>query len=85
MSYDAVIIGSGPNGLAAGITLAQAGKRAVLVEAKGEIGGGMRSAELTLPGFVHDVCSAIHPLAMASPFFAKLRLENFGLDWIEPE
>ncbi len=85
MSYDAVIIGSGPNGLAAGITLAQAGKRAVLFEAKGEIGGGMRSAELTLPGFVHDVCSAIHPLAMASPFFAKLRLENFGLDWIEPE
>ena len=85
MSYDAVIVGSGPNGLAAGITLAQAGKRAVLFEAKGEIGGGMRSAELTLPGFVHDVCSAIHPLAMASPFFAKLRLDNFGLDWIEPE
>ena len=85
MSYDAVIVGSGPNGLSAGITLAQAGKKVLLLEARDEIGGGMRSAELTLPGFVHDVCSAIHPLAMASPFFAKLRLENFGLEWIEPK
>ena len=85
MSYDAVIVGSGPNGLSAGITLAQAGKKVLLLEAQNQIGGGTRSAELTLPGFVHDVCSAIHPLAMASPFFAKLRLENFGLEWIEPE
>ena len=84
MSYDAVVVGSGPNGLAAGITLAQSGKRVLLLEARDQIGGGMRSAELTLPGYVHDVCSAIHPLAMASPFFANLRLENFGLEWIEP-
>ena len=85
MSYDAVVVGSGPNGLAAGITLAQSGKRVLLLEARNQIGGGMRSAELTLPGYVHDVCSAIHPLAMASPFFANLRLENFGLEWIEPD
>ena len=84
MSYDAVVVGSGPNGLAAGITLAQSGKKVLLLEARNQIGGGMRSAELTLPGYVHDVCSAIHPLAMASPFFANLRLENFGLEWIEP-
>ena len=85
MSYDAVIVGSGPNGLSAGITLAQAGKQVLLLEACDQIGGGTRSGEITLPGFVHDICSAIHPLAMASPFFAKLRLENFGLQWIEPK
>ncbi|TMB58166.1 MAG: NAD(P)/FAD-dependent oxidoreductase [Chloroflexi bacterium] len=82
--YDAVVVGSGPNGLAAAITLAQAGRSVVVFEAASTIGGGMRSAELTLPGFVHDVCSAIHPLAKASPFFAGLGLERHGLEWIEP-
>src|SRR5213592_100973 len=82
--YDAVVIGSGPNGLAAAITLAQANRSVALFEAASTVGGGMRSAELTLPGFVHDVCSAIHPLARASPFFATLSLEHRGLEWIEP-
>ena len=68
-SYDAVVVGSGPNGLAAAITLAQAGRSVLVLEAKDTVGGGARSAELTLPGFLHDVCSAIHPLALCSPFF----------------
>lgn len=83
--YDAVVIGSGPNGLAAAITLAKAGHSVILFESKNTIGGGMRSAELTLPGFIHDVCSAIHPLAVASPFFKSLNLEKFGLEWIQPQ
>ncbi len=66
--YDAVVVGAGPNGLAAAITLAQAGCKTLLIEAKETIGGGMRTAELTLPGFRHDICSAIHPLGVASPF-----------------
>ena len=82
--YDAVVVGAGPNGLAAAITIARAGRSVVLIDAEPTIGGGVRSAELTLPGFVHDVCSAIHPLARGSPFFAKLRLERHGLRWIEP-
>ena len=82
--YDAVVVGSGPNGLAAAITLAKAKRSVALFEAASTVGGGMRSAELTLPGFVHDVCSAIHPLARASPFFAMLDLEGRGLEWIEP-
>lgn len=82
--FDAVIVGSGPNGLAAGITLQQAGLSVLIVEAKGTIGGGMRSAELTLPGYVHDVCSAIHPMALLSPFFAALPLDRFGLEFIQP-
>ncbi len=81
---DAVIIGSGPNGLAAAITIARAGRRVRLVEAQLTLGGGTRSAELTLPGFVHDRCSAIHPLAVASPFFRGLSLEKHGLQWIQP-
>jgi len=82
--YGAVVVGSGPNGLAAAITLASANRSVALFEAASSVGGGMRSAELTLPGFVHDVCSAIHPLARASPFFATLDLEGRGLEWIEP-
>jgi phytoene dehydrogenase-like protein len=82
--YDAVVVGSGPNGLAAAITMQQAGLSVLLVEAKNEIGGGLRSAELTLPHFVHDVCSAIHPLAAGSPFFKTLPLEQHGLSFIYP-
>jgi len=81
---DAVVIGSGPNGLAAAIALAQAGRPVTVYEAEPEIGGGARSAELTLPGFVHDVCSAVHPLAAASPFFRTLPLAAQGLQWIHP-
>jgi len=83
-SPDAIIIGSGPNGLAAAIRLAQTGKRVILYEANETIGGGSRSAELTLPGFIHDTCSAIHPLGIGSPFFKTLPLEKYGLQWIQP-
>jgi phytoene dehydrogenase-like protein len=79
------VVGAGPNGLAAAIALAQAGWRVEVHEAEPTIGGGARSAALTLPGFVHDRCSAIHPLAAASPFFATLPLEAHGLAWIHPE
>jgi phytoene dehydrogenase-like protein len=83
--YDAIVVGSGPNGLAAAIALARAGLSVAVLEANSTIGGGTRSAELTLPGFVHDVCSAVHPLAVGSPFFKTLPLEQFGLEWIHPE
>ncbi len=83
--YDAVVVGSGPNGLSAAITLQQQGLSVLLLEAKATTGGGMRSAELTLPGFVHDICSAIHPMAVTSPFFSRLPLDRFGLDFINPE
>ncbi len=82
--YDAIVIGSGPNGLAAAITLAQAGQSVAVFEAKETIGGGCRSMELTLPGFVHDVCSAVHPLALDSSFFRSLPLESYGLEMIQP-
>jgi phytoene dehydrogenase-like protein len=82
--YDAVVIGSGPNGLTAGICLAQAGLAVLIVEAADEIGGGMRSAELTLPGFTHDICSTIHPLAIASPIFNTFPLEKYGLEFVQP-
>ena len=85
MSLDAVIVGSGPNGLAAGITLARNGCSVRILEAADRVGGGMRSAELTRSGFVHDVCSAIHPLGVASPFFQSVPLQEFGLEWIHPE
>jgi phytoene dehydrogenase-like protein len=83
--YDAVIIGSGPNGLAAGIFLQQHGLSVLILEAKHTIGGGLRTAELTLPGFKHDICSAVHPLAAGSPFFKTLPLHNHGLEYLYPE
>ncbi|MFZ4261876.1 phytoene desaturase family protein [Sphingobacterium sp. HJSM2_6] len=78
-SYDAIIIGSGPNGLAAAITLQQQGLSTLIIEGANSVGGGMRTEELTLPGYQHDVCSAIHPLFFISSFFKKLSLEKFGL------
>ena len=81
---DAVVVGSGPNGLAAAILIAQAGRTVVVFEAEPSIGGGVRSEQLTLPGFVHDVCSAVHPLAVSSPFFRTLPLASHGLEWIAP-
>ena len=83
-SYDAVIVGAGPNGLAAAIVFAQTGRSVLVLEAQHTIGGGARSAELTLPGFVHDPCSAVHPMAVATPFFRSLPLAQHGLRWIEP-
>ncbi|HEY3861539.1 MAG TPA: NAD(P)/FAD-dependent oxidoreductase [Verrucomicrobiae bacterium] len=82
--YDAVVVGSGANGLASAIRLAQRGLSVVVLEANDTVGGCVRSAELTLPGFVHDICSAVHPLAIASPFFKTLPLQAHGLDWIHP-
>jgi phytoene dehydrogenase-like protein len=83
-AVDAVVVGGGPNGLAAAITLAREGRSVTLLEAAATVGGGARSAEVTLPGFVHDVCSAIYPFGRTSPFFAGLDLERHGLRWIEP-
>ena len=83
-SLDAVVIGSGPNGLSAAVALAQAGRSVRVLEARDSVGGGARSAELTAPGFVHDVCSAIHPMAVASPFLRSLPLRSHGLEWIDP-
>lgn len=85
VSYDAVVVGAGPNGLAAAVRLAQEGLSVLVVEANEMIGGGTRSAELTLPGYTHDICSAIHPLGLGSPFFCQLPLDKHGLHWIQPE
>jgi phytoene dehydrogenase-like protein len=82
--YDGIVIGSGPNGLAAAIVLARAGRSVLVLEAAEQIGGGVRSAELTLPGFTHDVCSAVPAMAAASPFLRSLPLPEHGLEWIVP-
>lgn len=81
---DVVVIGSGPNGLAAAVHLASSGASVLVLEGREEIGGGTRTAELTLPGFRHDVCSAVHPMGILSPFFRTLPLEAHGLRWIRP-
>jgi len=83
--YDAVVVGAGPNGLAAAITLGRKFDSVLLLEAAKTIGGGVRSATLTIPGFQHDVCSAVQPLSLASPFFRQLDLPQYGLEWIQPE
>ena len=82
--YDAVVVGAGPNGLSAAVELARNGLSVAIIEAEGTIGGGARSAETTLPGFVHDLGSAIHPFGYASPYFRSLPLEDHGLEWIHP-
>lgn len=82
--YDAVVVGSGPNGLAAAITLARAGLGVLVIEGKATVGGGMRTLEMTLPGFRHDICSAVHPLGLASPFLRALPLADYGLEWVIP-
>src|SRR5215469_182168 len=79
---DAVVVGSGPNGLAAAIRLSQSGWRVVVVEAEDMPGGGVRSAEVTLPGFVHDICSAVYPFVVCSPFLSTLPLHDHGLQWV---
>ncbi|KLR60981.1 phytoene dehydrogenase-like oxidoreductase [Actinobacteria bacterium IMCC26207] len=84
-SWDAVVVGAGPNGLVAALTLARAGWRVVLYEANEHPGGGARTEELTLAGFAHDVCSAIHPLGLASPALRNLGLESVGVTWIQPD
>jgi phytoene dehydrogenase-like protein len=84
MTVDAIVVGTGPNGLAAAIAIAQTGRKVVVFESADTVGGGCRSAELTLPGFVHDVCSAVHPFAVVSPFFRTLPLADHGLEWISP-
>ncbi|MDH2901483.1 MAG: NAD(P)/FAD-dependent oxidoreductase [archaeon] len=81
---DSIVVGSGPNGLAAAIFLQKAGYSTTIYESKEKIGGGARSSELTLKGFTHDICSAVYPLSRASPFFRDLPLEQFGLEWITP-
>lgn len=83
--YDAVVVGAGPNGLAAAITLGRRFAAVLLLESAKTAGGGVRSAALTLPGYLHDVCSTVQPLSLASPFFRQLDLPQYGLEWIQPE
>lgn len=82
---DAVVVGSGPNGLTAAALLAKAGVPVTVIEAADEIGGGTRSSELIQPGLIHDHCSATHPMGVASPAFTELGLEDYGLEWLWPE
>ncbi|HEY9713725.1 MAG TPA: NAD(P)/FAD-dependent oxidoreductase, partial [Chroococcales cyanobacterium] len=83
--YDAVVVGSGPNGLTAAIILLQRGMSVLVIEGQSTAGGGCRSAQLTLPGFTHDICSAVHPLGIGSPIFRTLPLSEHGLVWIHPQ
>ena len=83
--FDAVVVGSGPNGLSAGVLLAQQGLKVKIIEAKDTIGGGTRTKELTEPGFLHDVCSSVHPTGIGSPYLKTLPLDEYGLEWIHPE
>ena len=83
--YDVVVVGSGPNGLSAGIEFARRGLSVCVLEAKADMGGGARTLELTAPGFRSDVCSAIHPVGVVSPFFRTLPLERWGVEWVYPE
>jgi phytoene dehydrogenase-like protein len=85
MTYDAVVVGGGPNGLAAAVTIAEAGRSVLVIEANERPGGGATSAELTIPGVVHDVCAAVHPLTATSPYLRSLPLGQHGLDWAHPE
>ncbi|HET6360847.1 MAG TPA: FAD-dependent oxidoreductase, partial [Gemmatimonadota bacterium] len=82
---DAVVVGAGPNGLAAAVAMAREGCRVVVLEAAESIGGGARTEELTLPGFQHDVCSAVMPFGIGSPFLRSLPLADHGLEWVQPE
>lgn len=82
--YDAIVVGSGPNGFAAAITLLRSGLSVLLIEAKESLGGGIRSAEITLPGFIHDICSSVFPLGQDSPVFKPLGLQQFGLEYLQP-
>jgi phytoene dehydrogenase-like protein len=82
--YDAIVVGAGPNGLAAAITLARAGRSVLVLEAREQVGGGASSGALTLPGFVHDLGSAVHPLGVGSPFLRALPLQQYGLEWVHP-
>src|SRR5258708_8975732 len=82
--HDAIVVGAGPNGLAAAIVLAHAGWSVQVREAKSTVGGGVRSGAFTLPGFVHDISSAIHPLGLASPFLRSVPLTDYGFHWILP-
>src|SRR5919198_2844576 len=84
MTLDAVVVGSGPNGLAAAVAIARAGRSVLVLEGQPALGGGTRSEELTSPGFVHDVCSAIHALLVGSPFFRTLPLAVYGLELVQP-
>jgi len=83
--YDNIIIGSGPNGLAAAIELARNGQKVLVIEAAKSIGGGTRTTELTLPNFYHDYCSAVHPMGVLSPYLKTLPLDKYGLEWIYPK
>ncbi|MBV9253088.1 MAG: NAD(P)/FAD-dependent oxidoreductase, partial [Actinobacteria bacterium] len=83
--YDAIVVGSGPNGMAAAVEVARAGWKVLVLEAEATLGGGSRTEELTLPGFKHDTCSAVHPMGIASPFFRQLPLHEHGLEWIHPD